>query len=137
MHKVCSFPNLEKMCIYINFLVILVIWGGISSTEHLKVMVLKRFSKFNDKLLSSNNPLIKNLYRLQCGDMRSSLGRNIHELAVNTSYRSNIPIHPVPPGEEWRVQLVRELLAVRDDVVTVDGLMPREIEVILQRVCCD
>ena len=35
---------------------------GISSTEHLKVTVLKRFSKFNDKLLSSNNPLINNLY---------------------------------------------------------------------------
>ena len=109
---------------------------GISSTEHLKVTVLKRFSKFHDKLVISNNPLIRNLYSIQCGDMRSSLGRNIHELAVNTSYRSNIPIHPVPPGEEWRVQLVRELLAVREDVVTVDGLMPLDIEAILQQVCC-
>ena len=106
---------------------------AISATVHMKVIVKRRFLKFHNKLAVSSNPLIKNLLKMQRCDMRSTFGRNVH--AVCTQEIDSVA-HPTPEGEEWRVQMLEEIIARRDDVLTIENFTEGEEDVILQHICC-
>ena len=106
---------------------------ALSATAYLKLVVQRRFSKFHNKLAASSNPLIRNLYRIQRCDMRSSFGRNAR---VVCSHEIVTVVHPTPEGEEWRLQMLKDIIASRDRVATIDNLTEAEEIVILQHICC-
>ena len=41
----------------------------------------------------------------------------------------------IPPGEEWRINLVKELINVKNDASTIENLDAEELEEILEYVC--
>lgn len=106
---------------------------AVSGSVHLKEIVLRRFTKFHQKLSVSSNPLIRNLFRIQRSDMRSGFARNVCIAGVMQGVDRNPVIHPVPAGEEWRIQVVRDIAS---RTLTIQNLVPAERDMILQHICC-
>ena len=109
---------------------------------HLKKMIIRRFINFSLKISSSSNPHVALLHHYQCRDWRSTYGRNYMNICreagvteVSQVDLHNINVNPVPPGEEWRVGLLRDLLSERD--VGPGFLTKEDIASIIKTVCCD
>ena len=90
---------------------------AISGVDHIQLTVIKRFSKFYEKLWDTRNRLLRNLFHQQHRDLRSCFGKNCNELRVMTGSQdfcdniSTIEIHKLPEDEEWRVYIVRDLVS--------------------------
>ena len=90
---------------------------AISGVDHIQLTVIKRFSKFYEKLRDTRNRLKRNLFVQQHRDLRSCFGKNCNELRVMTGSQdfcdniSTIEIHKLPEDEEWRVYIVRDLVS--------------------------
>ena len=110
------------------------------SCDHVKKIIIKRFMKFRDTIASSSIPQIKLLHRVQCCDWRSTYGRNcMHILReaqatdMTQVTMEKIQVNPVPQGEEWRLDLLKDLLAERD---TNSGfLTSMELQLLIDEVC--
>ena len=44
---------------------------------------------------------------------------------------------PPPPGEEWRLGLLQELIKVRDGRAVIPGISKGEVEAIIDEICCN
>ena len=113
--------------------------NDIIQCDHIKLMVIKRFLKFQRRLAMSSNPYIKVLLRHQTNDWRSSYGRNIMNICrdaqaadINSIDINMIQVNPVPVGEEWRIPLLKDLLDYQDTF-----LSETEVKLVLNSVCCD
>ena len=42
-----------------------------------------------------------------------------------------------PPGEEWRLGLLQELLQVREDKAVVPGVSSEEVMDMIDEICCN
>ena len=114
----------------------------VSKCIHIKHRVIKSFINFHQKIQSCDNPNIRLLYSLQCGDMRSTFGRNIRNIcrdagvtSINLVNPSEISINPVPAAEAWRVPLLLDLLDARD--INQGFLNEEELKQMMNQVCCD
>ena len=90
--------------------------------KHLKKIIKSRFIKFSESIRSSDNPYIRLLDQYQRNDWRSSYGRNVmnlcHEAGVeniNDVDVSSLVVNPVPEQDEWRVNLMADLLSERNN----------------------
>ena len=104
---------------------------AIAETEHLKLKLYRRFNRFKDKIRSSANPLVTNLYDIQHQDLRSVFGRNCHivtQMPIDTVYS-------VPADEGWRVTSASDLLEARDNPQTLPGFTEAEISTLLIDIC--
>ena len=57
----------------------------------------------------------------------------VDELSTNDA--DFIKYHPIADDDKWRVSLVRELMAIRDNQLYVDGFEDQEINDIITFVC--
>lgn len=113
--------------------------NALCNGTHLKIKLLSRFIKFHGKISSCKKPEIKLLLSKQINDYRSSFGRNCQRLcqltnasSVNTANIHDIHIYPVPTGEEWKIDMIKELMG--NSMVT--NLSVGEVKTILNYVCC-
>ena len=90
----------------------------ISGMPHLKTMVYDRFLKFHDSVMNCNKKITKSLARLQAQDCRSDFGRNIRNLCnenktfnFSENKKGDITYFPVSIENQWRVNLLKELLS--------------------------
>ena len=88
----------------------------------MKKIIKSRFIKFSESIRSSDNPYIRLLDQYQRNDWRSSYGRNVmnlcHEAGVeniNDVDVSSLVVNPVPEQDEWRVNLMADLLSERNN----------------------
>ena len=78
-------------------------------------------------------------------DVRSITGKNLRNILLmcdkidieelKPGVCSKINFKTIPPGEEWRVNLVKELIDVKHDASTIENLSAEELEKILELVC--
>ena len=108
--------------------------------DHIKKVVLKRFTKFYQTINTCDIPQVRILNDIQSKDVRSTYCRNInHTLRVagvrnmNEVNFSNISINPVPPGLEWRIPLLRDLLHNREFGSEI--LTKNKINIIITEIC--
>ena len=120
------------------------ILNAISGVHHLKIKVIRRFAKFYRKLEQSGNPLINNLFNEQYSDYRSSFGRNHNNVALvsnsqdmNLAKIQNIKLHEIPEGQQWRVDMVKELCEVRNNNLNLPELSDTELDAVLDHICRD
>ena len=92
----------------------------ISGTTHLKVKLIKRFNQFYKTLFTCDRPNLKYLANLQKSDYRSTFGRNVRNICLDSKVEnisdvdiSDVSYVSVPDEEEWRIPLVKELLEIR------------------------
>ena len=115
----------------------------ISNIPHIRTCLLKRFVKFYFQLKNCSKPEVRNLLESQQFDFRSSFGRNCrylcNELKVSNMEDINVlnicmPIK-TPVNEMWRVNFLKELLAIRGGNFAV-GLDIEEVNHLIDFTCC-
>ena len=100
---------------------------SLSGCLHPKTMLASRLVKFNATLLSSRKTSVQFLARLCDNDFRTVMGKNMGSIRADLlgeavtagSVKKNLKYFPVPDDESWRVQAIKELLAVRAGQATL------------------
>ena len=90
--------------------------------DHIKKLIIRRFIKFGKIIEESHDPHIQCLHICQSTDWRSVYGRNVMKTCREGNVASlrevditNIHVNPVPPGAEWRIGLLSNLLQEREN----------------------
>ena len=78
-------------------------------------------------------------------DVRSITGKNLNNIKLLGGYDDidnlkpnccdDLLFHGVPPGEEWRINLIKELIDVKYDEGKIENLDAEDIDEILEFVC--
>ena len=81
---------------------------------------------------------------LEC-DVRSITDQNLNNIKLLCGYDDiddlkpnscdDLLFHKVPPGEDWRINLIREIIDVKYDERNIENLDAEEIDEILEFVC--
>ena len=99
----------------------------ISGVAHIKQALMKRFLSFTSKLSRSQKGVLRKAYNIFKTDCRSTTGANIRKImlecdAIPTTHLltevMKIQFQPVPPGEEWRIGFINDLVNIRDGGIT-------------------
>ena len=122
----------------------------LSGCLHPKVMLLSRFVKFHDCLISSNKFAIRYLARLKECDNRTVMGKTITYLMRECKLppdqlsqltpqlvKKKCQYFSVPEGEEWRVPVINECLNAIKGRVTVSNFQPHEFLNLMNSLCTD
>ena len=98
-----------------------------SNTSHVKTKLTDRFLKFYNTVNSNQKLIIHNLKCVQQYDCRSDFGSNIHNLCmlngvnnVSLVSKGSITYFPINDQDKWRIDILKELLSVRKDYLTLD-----------------
>ena len=119
---------------------------AVSGTTHPKILLCSRFVNFLGSLRTCLKGSVRYLSNLVYNDRRTLAGNTVSRIALECKVdRSRLCKYDVknmeyfcpPPGEEWRLGLLQELLKVRDGAATVPGISPDEVEAIMDEICCN
>ena len=116
----------------------------ISESTHMKTILINRFLTFCEKLKSSDKT--KNLFNLVKNDARSVTGNNLRKIMLLVDKDCIVDLVPndadklvyceVNHGDEWKVNLVKELTELKfDDNMSVENMSKAELEEILNYSC--
>ena len=118
----------------------------LSQSMHPKTMLCARYVAFYKSLISSSKVSVRFLARLFENDGRTVLGKTLSTLRRYSNVQSNDSLTPqivknkvkyfeVPDSEEWRIDMLTELLQLRRDSLTRPGFSQDEIQCVLDFVC--
>ena len=112
---------------------------------YLQQTFIKRFLNFTDQIKKSKKIALKNVFHLIKKDTQSVTGKNLREILLLTDKNDiselgpldsqNIKYKVVPPGEEWRIDFLKELINVRTGDLQVNGFTEAEINSIIGDIC--
>ena len=101
--------------------------------------------KFADSLSSSKKSSIRYLASLAKGDNRTLLGRTLEKICqdcvldasvlTTNLVKENLRYFPVPQPECWRINLLQELLEVRNNVSEIVDFTPDQITRMIDDIC--
>ena len=107
--------------------------------------LILRFSNFTRKIQKSMKKTLIYVYKKVHRDVRSITGKNLNNVKLLCGYDDidnfkpnccdDLLFHRVPPGEEWRINLIRELIDVKYDECKIENLDAEEIDDIIEFVC--
>jgi len=119
----------------------------VSENLHIKTLLCTRFYTFYSSLSHCTKLAIRTLANIFNNDMRTVLCRNLNNIAADcnllvTELSKNIIISTlkfsvIPPNEEWRIPLLKELLEIRNDDYALIGFANDDISQIIEFLCCD
>ena len=114
----------------------------ISKIQHIKISIMKRFSKFVERLSTSKKDVVRNVLHSMVKDCRSTTGTNIRLIRLtcgktDVSHRDvqKLPFREIPEREKWRTGLVEELLRIRDNYDELKDWEKEDIDEALHYVC--
>ena len=106
---------------------------------------MKRFLGFLSQIQKSRKKLPAKLLKQIEHDTGSTTGSNLRKilLLVGKHTIEEISIKdldryeycPVQPGDEWKVDMVRELIEVRENNLNVEHFTAEELEEVLEHLC--
>ena len=111
---------------------------------NIKCVILQRFVGFTAKLSTSCKKVVRDTYNLIGNDCRSTTGSNLRHMLecgkdqtkpVSMKDIAKTGFHPIPAGEEWRVEVINELVRIRDGSMTLIGWNLDEIQEMLSDLC--
>ena len=118
---------------------------AVSIKLHVKKVLLKRFLGFLSQIQKSRKKLPAKLLKQIEHDTGSTTGSNLRKilLLVGKHTIEEISIKdldryeycPVQPGDEWKVNMVRELIEVRENNLNVEHFTAEELEEVLEHLC--
>ena len=117
-----------------------------SKSMHPKVMLSSRYVTFYRSLILSAKLPVRFLARLYEADNRTVLGRTLATLCrlcsvtnlsslTSQCVKNKLKYFEVPEPEEWRVDMVTELLRLRKEKLSLPEFSSEEIKNILDFVC--
>ena len=117
----------------------------ISECLHPKVILSSRFIKFHENNLKSVKSVIRTLANLNKDDLTTVYGNNLYNIGrcCNTNVQSLTPqlvkttmsYFRIPDDQLWRVPIIQEMLAIRNNDLSLTGFSYREIKDILDNMC--
>ena len=119
---------------------------SISKSMHPKVMLSSRYVAFHRSLISSTKLPVRFLARLLEKDQRTVLGKTLYNLTRQCSVpditfltpecvKKKLKYFSIPEHEQWRSNMVTELLQLRVDSLSLPGFSLEEIKTIPDYVC--
>ena len=110
---------------------------SVSESPHIKSILIKRFLNFVNAVRFSSKSILRNLYRMIAKDVRSVTGSNLRRilLLVNKSNvndllstdSAQIQYREENPGNKWKIDLVKEIIEVRNDKLQVENIHVDEL----------
>ena len=106
--------------------------------------MIKRFLTFLDSIRKSKKQTLIHVLNKICDDVRSVTGSNLHNIMLRVGKTrvediipsdSKVAFKEIPAGQEWRIQVVKELIEVQNDKLAISGFESEEIETILTWIC--
>ena len=117
----------------------------ISGMPHIRQALMSRFLSFTSKLATSKKEILRSAYEALRTDCRSTTGENIRNIMLecNTglldqSMAEDVKrwkFQPVPPGQEWRIDVVKDIISMRDNRRDGDIVSKDELNAILEYIC--
>ena len=118
---------------------------AVSNMSHIKKALMKRFMKFTNKISESPKVSARNILNTIKEDCRSTTGRNLRMIMkcckkqrlgdVTNNAISQQHYVPVPVSEKWRIDLVKELLDIRDNIYDSVQWNTEEISCCINYLC--
>ena len=117
----------------------------LSACMHPKTMLTSRYVKFLGSLISSTKNSVRFLVNLVKDDNRTLTGRTVSRICDDTNLRrtslsaalvrKNMVYFPVPAGQEWRSNIILELLNARKSTLWIGNLESDELTTIINHLC--
>ena len=95
----------------------------LTGQPHIQFTLMKRFIKFCDQLRNSEKNILKTMMNLCENNSMTKTGHNLRTILLLTKKNSisqiqesdfvSLAYKNIPEGEEWRVQLLKELIDIR------------------------
>ena len=116
----------------------------ITEKPHIQFTIMKRFLKFCEQLRVSNKSVLKSMI-MHCQDnTMTRTGNNLRTIMLLTNDYSVLQIKPInlysltykdiPEGEEWRVNILKELIDARYDRSMLQDFSYDEINHLIELV---
>ena len=115
----------------------------ISDTPHLFTVLVNRFINFYCNLCISDKLIISNLRNIQENDMRSTFGRNLRNICLDTGIdlkhivqaKNEVKYKDISETNLWRVSILKELLDTKSNNLST-FLQNTEIDEIINYLAC-
>ena len=117
----------------------------LTNSMHVKRVLIKRFLSFLDMITKSSKQAIKMLLETAKHDVRSVTGRNMREIMLLTGKISvnevtgedikSIEYFPMDKTENWKVEVIKEIIDVKSKIAAIDNFECEELETILTYLC--
>ena len=117
----------------------------ISERTHLKFILIQRFLNFRKQVNKCPKRAIKSMFNICQYDANTITGSNFRKIMllckktnidqIDDNDIQNLTYSPVPLNEEWRVNLIKDLLEARNDPDILPGFSNVEISDMLEFAC--
>ena len=117
----------------------------VSGKVHIKNILMKRFLGFLTQIEKSKKSLPKRILRYVMKDTRSTTGSNLRKMMllfdkvrvedITKNDVNSFKYADVPQGDEWRVEMVKEIIEIRNSKLEVENFDDEEIEEIMNYLC--
>ena len=116
----------------------------LTGLPHTSRILAKRYLSFIEKIQNSSKTALKMLLQTVQNDVRHTTGFNLRTLMILADktriwdLRANLEdfqYHNIPDEEKWRINMLRELVNVKENECTVPGLEENELNEILEYIC--
>ena len=116
----------------------------ISEVPHIRTILARRFLTFVQSIRVSNKKPLRELLRVLEYDTMSVTGGNLRQILIHTNIDDVRNLKPcdvtekykvIPSGEEYRVEVIKEIIQIRNNQLEVPGFEKQELEEILRFVC--
>ena len=113
---------------------------------HLRSILISRYLKFINMIRNSGKKEIVELLDLIKPDMRPTTGHNLRYIMIQTGKSSiedltvekeDLKYHEVPDAEAWRIDFLKEVVALRYGDLEVSGFSLDELMDIQESICTD
>ena len=118
---------------------------SVSGKVHIKNILMKRFLGFISQIERSPKKLPMKLLHLIRHDTRSTTGSNLRNimLLLNKVTIEGIKLNDidsfeyssVQPDNQWKVDMVREIIEVRGDQLKIDNFSRQELDELMDYLC--
>ena len=114
----------------------------LTETPHMTRVLIKRYLSFIERIQNSSKFAPKQLLEIAKNDVRTTTGTNLRKIMLlsgrkNIDDLKNIDIdyNKVTKENEWRIDLLKELVDIRQGDLVLHGVESDEVEKILEYVC--
>ena len=116
----------------------------VSNEPHLRTIFAKRFVNFISSIRNSQKGILKAFLKLVEYDTQSVTGRNLREILLKTqvddvrllkSSDVKTKYRDIPKQEEYRVDVIKEIVDIKNGQLDIQGFDTNELDQILEYVC--
>ena len=115
----------------------------LSKTPHITKSLKTRFLNFISKIYKSKKEVLRRVLSSIEHDCRSTTGRNIRKLKLQLDDFDqrriiefcNKPYIEVPIGDEWKLNMAKEIINIKSDTLIVNGISQKELDDICAYIC--